>query len=339
MTSTSSLKHETNSKTVSLIADIGGTNARFALCHNHAPYFRQEKTLLCADFNTIEDAIDHYLNSQHIGADKTQQLTQICFAVAGPIRNEKMRFPNNHWHIDCAQLRHRYGIDNVQLLNDFEAIAYSLLTLEEADIMPIGKTWQYSTQGNVNFGIVGPGSGLGMAGLCQRDGHILPLVAEGGHTGFAPENSLQVEILSYLHRKLDGRVSCERLLSGPGLVNIYNALCAIHGQESSNLTAADISNAGSNHSDPICQQSMDLFFEILGQVAGDIALTLGATDGIFIGGGIMQRYPQQLANSKFRQGFENKGRHSHLLENTATWLITHKNPGLLGASFFSRTLA
>jgi len=128
-------------------------------------------------------------------------------------------------------------------------------------------------------------------------------------------------------------------LSGPGLVNIHEALCAIHGQDNPGLIAADIAVAGINKTDPICEQTFDLFFEMLGQVAGDIALALGAYNGVFIGGGICQRYPNQLAASRFRKGFENKGRHSHLMTDLPTWLITHKNPGLLGASVFARKIS
>ena len=177
-----------------------------------------------------------------------------------------------------------------------------------------------------------------MSGLLRRNDQLIPLVTEGGHAGFSPENQLQGQILTHLHQKFDDRISRERLLSGPGLVNIHEALCAIHGQENPGLIAADIAVAGINKTDPICEKTFDLFFEVLGQVAGDIALALGSTDGIFIGGGICQRYPQQLQESLFRKGFENKGRHSHIMEDIPTWLIEHKNPGLLGASVYAQTI-
>ena len=149
---------------------------------------------------------------------------------------------------------------------------------------------------------------------------------------------MQGEILSYLQQKFDDRISRERLLSGPGLVNIHEALCFIHGHDNPGLTPADIAVAGINKTDPICQQTFDLFFEILGQVAGDIALAWGAYDGIFVGGGICQRYPAELAQSAFRKGFENKGRHRHLMTDLPTRLITHKNPGLVGASVFAEAI-
>ncbi len=322
-----------------LIADIGGTNARFALSHQHAPFFNSAQTLQCADFDAFEEAVDAYLRSH-----KIQKLGGICFAVAGPIDNGRVEFTNNHWKIDCSKLSEQYQLNKIKLLNDFEAIAYSLVRLNAIDegdngedgFESINGSWKFDSKHDFTVGIIGPGSGLGIAGLNQRNGDLFVSVTEGGHAGFSPENNRQVEILKYLHNKYDDRVSCERLISGPGIVNIHEALCQISNQENLSLSAADIANAAVNARNPLCQQTFELFFEILGQVAGDLALTLGAFDGIFIGGGIAQRYPQQLSNSDFRAGFENKGRHRHLMQATPTWLITHKNPGLLGASVYAQ---
>ncbi len=316
-----------------LIADIGGTNARFALTADNQQTFHQAQTLEAAEFEHVSDAIDTYLRSHDI-----QQLGAICLAVAGPIRDDKVSFPNSHWAIDCQDLRARYNTEHVRLLNDWEAISYSLSSLTKGDLINIGGDWHGLPESDYTVGALGPGSGLGMSGLLRRNNALIPLVTEGGHAGFSPENQLQGEILAYLHQKFDDRISRERLLSGPGLVNIHEALCAIHGQENPGLIAADIAVAGINKTDPICEETFDLFFEVLGQVAGDIALALGADQGIFIGGGICQRYPQQLQESRFRAGFENKGRHSSLMKNLPTWLITHKNPGLLGASVYARTI-
>lgn len=315
-----------------LIADIGGTNARFALSTGSPAYFTQAQTLEAVEFEHVTDAIDVYLQAHNI-----EQLSAISLAVAGPIRDGKVSFPNMHWSIDCAELSKRYHTDQVSLLNDWEAISYSLSSLSNDDLISIGGDWDGLPDSDYTVGALGPGSGLGMSGLLRRDNKLIPLVTEGGHAGFSPEDQLQGQILSYLHQKFGERISRERLLSGPGLINIHEALCEIHGVENPGLIAADIAVAGINKTDSICVQTFDLFFEILGQVAGDIALALGANQGIFIGGGICQRYPSQLAASNFRKGFENKGRHSHLMTNMPTWLITHKNPGLLGASIYART--
>ena len=318
-----------------LIADIGGTNARFALATQDHARFEQAQTLECVEFKSVEFALDTYLHSHGI-----KNVSAICLAVAGPIIDETVTFPNSHWKISCNALRKRYATNQVRLLNDWEAIAYSLATLQPTELLTIGQLKQDSMFDSKNFtlGAVGPGSGLGVAGLFSRNSQLLPLVTEGGHVGFAPESPLQNQVLAFLHTKFDDRVSRERLLSGPGIVNIHEALCSIHGVENPGLIAADIAVAGNSKSDPICAETMLLFFEMLGQTAGDVALSLGAYDGVFIGGGIAQRYPTQLCESQFRKGFENKGRHSHIMRSIPTSLITHKNPGLLGASVYAQKL-
>lgn len=314
-----------------LIADIGGTNARFALAADAAPHFEYAQTFQCADFESIELAVDTYLSTHSI-----QSLKGICFAVAGPIQNKSVRFTNNHWFIQSDDLRERYATNQVKLLNDFESIAYSLSELGSEDLSCIGPEFEVlDKQNDFAVAVLGPGSGLGAAGLCKRANVIYPIATEGGHVGFAPDNPLQDKILKSLHSKFE-RVSNERLLSGPGLVNIHEALCEVAKQQNPGLSPADIAVAAREKSDALCMQSMELFFEILGQVAGDTALALGAYQGIYIGGGIAQRYPRQLANSKFRAGFENKGRYRQEMEKIPTRLITHKNPGLLGSSVYAR---
>jgi len=317
-----------------LIADIGGTNARFALASNNAPYFEQAETLLCADYENSEKAIEHYLNSQNVGS-----LAGICFAVAGPIKHESVSLINNHWSISADTLKEFFETKQVTLLNDFEAIAYSLANLEAHDIELVGDPdtlgREFDRSKDFTVAVVGPGSGLGIAGLKQQRGVLYPLSTEGGHSGFAPDNPLQDELLRSLRSKFN-RVSNERLLSGPGLMNIHKALCESQNLAKPSLSPAEIAMAADEQNDEICSQTMALFFEILGQVSGDTALALGAYDGIFIGGGITQRYPEQLTNSRYRAGFENKGRYRGIMETIPSWLISHQNPGLLGASVYAR---
>ena len=276
-----------------LIADIGGTNARFALASATPPFFEFAQTLQCADFENVEQAIDTYLKTQDINS-----LQGICFAAAGPIDEQSVRFTNNHWYLNAADLKDRYSTNHVQLLNDFESIAYSLAELGESDLSAIEHATLLDTTKDFTIGVLGPGSGLGVAGLCKRGEAILPLATEGGHVGFSPDNVLQESIMRVLHKKFK-RVSNERLLSGPGLVNIHEALCELNEEPNPGLSPADIAVAAREKTEPLCEQSMELFFEILGQVAGDTALALGANQGIYIGGGIAQRYPNQLARSKF----------------------------------------
>lgn len=316
-----------------LIADIGGTNARFAFAVEAPNYFEHAQTFEAAEFEHVCDAIDVYLHSHNVS-----QLDALCLAVAGPIRQQKVSFTNSNWSIDCADLKQHYNTDDAHLLNDWEAIAYSLTSLGSDDLINIGGDWPQVSSSNYTVGALGPGSGLGVAGLICRDDHLTPIVTEAGHVGFSPENRLQEQVLSYLRQKFDDRISRERFLSGPGLVNIHEALCEINEQQNPGLIAADIAVGAFVNHDALCEQTFDLFFEVLGQVAGDLALALGAQDGVFIGGGISQRYPKQLAQSKFRAGFENKGRYRSRMKEIPTWLISNQNPGLLGASVHARRI-
>ena len=187
------------------------------------------------------------------------------------------------------------------------------------------------------IGIVGPGTGLGTAGLRKKDGQIVPIIGEGGHIGFAPESRVQMKLLAQLRNQFD-RVCDERLVSGPGVVNIYHALCNIRGNNVTDMTAADIFSLAAESADDIARESIEIFYEILGQVAGNLALTLGAFDGVYIGGGIVARNPDLIINSRFRTGFERKGRHRSLMEKTPTNVILHPHPGLLGASYCAQQM-
>jgi glucokinase len=311
-----------------LIGDIGGTNARFALADKSSPGFADVMTLQCADYATADVAIKDYLESVSALSPDV-----ICLAAAGPIVDQRVRFTNNPWIIAADELAADFSSSSVRLLNDFEAIAYSIPFLKPEDCLPIGLPESMNLD-NEHFtvGILGPGTGLGTVGLRKHGELFIPITGEGSHSGFAPESQVQVDILTALRERFD-RVSAERLLSGPGLENIYWALARIHGEKRPQLSAADIFAKANDNSDPRAAEAVQVFFEILGQYAGDLALTLGAKDGIFVAGGIAQRYPDLLTNSRFRSGFESKGRHRSIVERIPTQLILHEQPGLLGASY------
>jgi glucokinase len=310
-----------------LIGDIGGTNARFALADaTHG--FTSEHTLKCAEFESSTAAIRHYL--EMIGAAEPDV---ICLAAAGPIVDGTVTFTNNHWVIEVGELRRTFGIDSVSLINDFEAIAWSVPALKADDCLTIGLPSPLPLDGpDFSVAIAGPGTGLGAVGLKKRDGSIFPIPGEGSHVGFAPENQVQIEILKALRERFS-RVSCERLVSGPGVENLYWALSIVHGEQRPTRSAADIFSSAADGSDPRAAEVVQVFFEVLGQFAGDLALTLNAHDGVFIAGGITKRYPELLETSRFRNGFEAKGRHRPRMERTPTRLIMHDQPGLLGASY------
>jgi glucokinase len=316
-----------------LVGDIGGTNARFALANAEGSGFSNELILACDDFGSAEQGIEEYLG--RIGGDSPEV---ICLAAAGPVVDGLVRFTNNHWVLDSRALMARFPSVPVQLLNDFESIAYSLPLLGEQDAEIIGPVTPGAGENqDLSFAVLGPGTGLGTGGLLKRATGFYPVVGEGSHEGFAPETPMQLKVLKQLRRRFE-RVSSERLISGPGLENIYWALSRIRDNFGADIKAAEIFSRVLAREDAIAAESVEMFFEILGQVAGNLALTLGAFDGVYLAGGIVKRYPDLLKNSAFRSGFENKGRHRDLMQRIPTYLILHPQPGLLGASYRAREL-
>lgn len=317
-----------------LIGDIGGTNARFALARRDQPGFLDAMTVPCSDFESAHQAIEFYLQEKGAAAPEI-----ICLAAAGPIVAQTVRFTNNHWNLAVDDLHADFSGAQVRLLNDFEAIAYSVPHLQESDYMQVGLPDKGPLPtDNLTVGILGPGTGLGAVGLKVVAGNSMPIVGEGGHIGFAPASQVQIEILSVLREHYD-RVSVERLVCGTGIENIHWALGRVHGQDWPRRSAKEIFAAARNNQDGRASEAVHMFFEVLGQVAGDFALAIGAHDGIFIAGGIVPRHPDLFANSGFRAGFENKGRSRSLMESIPTRLIQHEYPGLLGAAVIAAEMA
>jgi len=314
-----------------LIGDIGGTNARFAMVDPEHFGFSDAMTLQCDDHASADDAIRHY-----IGELSAEAPDVICLAVAGPVIGSTVQVTNNHWALDAESIATDFATESVKLLNDFEAVAYSIPHLRAEDTVVIGLPDQKPTlEDDFNIAILGPGTGLGTAGLIRRGQAVIPIVAEGGHVGFAPNSRLQVEILNSLRSEFD-RVSVEHLLSGPGIENIYRALALIHGEQRGPLSAEEIF---ASDDDLRAAETTQVFFEILGQVAGDLALVLGAADGVYIAGGITKRYPELLQASGFRNAFDDKDDYRSLMERIPTLLITHDEPGLLGAAYCALELS
>ena len=310
-----------------LIGDIGGTNARFALAGTDGVGYTSERSLRCADFATVEDCIEEYLVD--IGAGSPHV---ICLAAAGPVVDGAVRFLNNNWHLQRSSLERRFAPGWIRILNDFEALAWALPHLADDDCMAVGDTTRPDLRGeSFSVGVVGPGTGFGAAGLVAREGVRTALVTEAGHVGFGPESSLQTEVWQRLSRK-HGRVSDERLVSGPGLVDTFTALCAIRGVAAPTLDAAEIFRRCRAETDAIAVEAVGLLFEMFGQVAGNFALSVGTWDGLYLAGGIVHKQGDLLARSRFREAFEAKGRHRALMRSIPTVIVRHPQPGLLGAS-------
>ncbi len=319
---------------LALLADIGGTNARFALADT-----RSRTPLLLetvhgfpvADFPSLADAAQHYLDTT--GHDDTAEIRRAVFAVAGRVDGDEARITNHPWVISRPRTRQQLGLDDVELVNDFAAQAMAIPLLQPVDYTTIGGVpWAVpaDAQGPCTYAVIGPGTGLGVGGLVIRDGKHYPLETEGGHVSFPPGTPEEVRILEHLSAQF-GRVSNERLICGPGLVNIHRALSEIAGVDPGPMQPADIT-AGAAAGDVRCSRAVDVFCAVFGAIAGDLVLTLGAWDGVFLTGGLVPKMLDSIRHSGFRQRFEHKGRFSPTMGRVASVAITHPHAGLLGAA-------
>ncbi|MEZ5582962.1 MAG: glucokinase [Candidatus Competibacteraceae bacterium] len=324
------MRYNTESLTMStaqhrprLIADIGGTNARFALV-DAADRIYAEQVLSCADHHSITAAIAAYLEQC-----PAPHPTVAALAVATPVTGDQVTFTNNaDWSFSIAATRQALGLEQLRLLNDFTALALALPHLEGRERVQIGGD---TAVPETAIGLIGPGTGLGVSGLIWSGNHWVPLQTEGGHVSFAPTTEKEWAIAQHLQKRF-GHVSTERLLSGPGLVNSYQALRALAGQPEDSLEPADITERGLNGSCPYCREALEVFCALLGGAAGNLALTLGARSGVYIGGGIAPRLGDFLARSAFRARFEDKGRLQSYLAPIPVWIITAVHPALRGAA-------
>lgn len=308
-----------------LLGDIGGTNARFALQAHPAAEPSHVATLACAQFPGLEDAIEHYLQQQG------SQPRWAAVGIANPVVGDRVRMTNHHWSFSIEALRQRFGWERFTVINDFTALALSLPALAAADLHQVGGG---AAVPGAAVGLIGPGTGLGVSGLLWPDegGRPVPINGEGGHVTLAPIDAAESAVLAVLRRRF-GHVSAERAVSGPGLVNTYQALCEIGGVPALELDASGVSSRALAGTDPTCRQALDMFCSFLGNLAGNLAVTLGARGGVYIGGGIVPRLGGMFVTSPFRQRFEAKGRFQGYLEPIPVFVIQATvSPALLGAA-------
>lgn len=313
-----------------LVADIGGTNARFATCDEGSTALENVQTLRCSQFDSPIAAIESYLATVELSVEAA------CLAVAGPVHQAEdfVKLTNNTWGFSQNQLAEKFSIGRLICINDFVAAAMATTVMPEEALFFLSQNNRFDlTQQRC---ILGPGTGLGVAGMLPHRGKTLVLSTEGGNRSFSPENKLEDYILYFLRSEMQG-VSCEVLLSGGGLVNIYRALCSYHEQTPHHSKSAEISTAAFE-GDKVAHETLHTFFEILGSFAGDCALTFGATGGVYIGGGIAPRFSETLLQSKFRERFESKLNYKPYLKKIPTAIIMHPYPGLLGAAAYLKSI-
>lgn len=304
-----------------LLADIGGTNARFALLHEGR--LRARETLKVADFDTIDAALEKYLES----AAPARKPASAVFAVAGPVEDGEVHFTNSPWRISARGLRARFGFSTASVVNDFEAVAWALPLLGASDYERIGGGEEGRPQ--APLAVIGPGTGLGVAGWIPSDEGGRALVTEGGHITMPAVDRREAEIIETLHRRFE-HVSAERVLSGDGLVNLHRALAERDGVAVEPIAPATITERAVAGSDPRCVETLETFCAMLGTVAGDLALTFGARGGVYIAGGIVPRFTGYFAGSRFRERFEAKGRFQDYLAAIPVRVITHPDPAFVG---------
>jgi glucokinase len=312
-----------------LLGDIGGTNARFALQRESQAALESVRVLPCAQHASLLDAIRAYLHE--VGEPS---VSQGALGMANPVVGDWVQMTNHQWAFSTEALRMALGMDRLLVLNDFTALALGLPDLNAADLLEVALGADRLPVPRAPKALIGAGTGLGVSGLLPvGDSSWVAIAGEGGHATLAATNDLEDAVLGCL-RKRFGHVSAERVLSGPGLVNLYEALCELQGCAAQTLTPQQVTQIVlANDEKTPCTQAVELFWAFLGTTAGNLALTLGARGGVYIGGGIAPRLAAGVENSRFRQSFESKGRFSTYLQAVPTYVVrVGTSPALLGAS-------
>jgi glucokinase len=306
-----------------LLADIGGTNARFAM--ELAPgQIGLIEVLACSDHLTLAAALRAYLASAAVAA--AGPIRHAGIAIANPVTGDQVRMTNHHWEFSIEALRRECGFDTLLVVNDFFALARALPQLTDQQKQQVGGG---SAEPNSPLGLLGAGTGLGVSGLVPAGEGWTALRSEGGHVTFAPANATEVAILQFAWREFE-HVSAERLLSGAGVELIYRALAHLRGVADEGIGAAEISRRALDGECVLCDEVVETFCGMLGTVAGNLAITLGAQGGIYIGGGIVPRLGARFSASSFRRRFEQKGRFAAWLARVPTWVITAEYPAFVG---------
>ena len=314
-----------NKQSYNLVGDIGATNARFALVAPGSSDIENIQSLKCEDFDNIQSAISFYISS-FLELD----IVSACFATAGTVHLDVFKLANNHWTINKSDVAKTLNGVTIKWINDFTAQAFATTTLTDGEVITLNKGIVKPEKLRL---VIGPGTGLGVCGLIMSPSGWLPIAGEGGHSDFAPNTSIEYEILTLLAKKF-GHVAVERILSGPGIMNLYEALCQINGKDRIYTTPSEITAAAVNAgADPIADETIQMFCKIFGSVAGSMALTVGALGGVYITSDLVRNFLDLFIESDFQKSFESKGRLQSVLEDIPVYLSKKKNMGLIGTVY------
>ncbi|GLS91042.1 glucokinase [Psychromonas marina] len=311
---------------LSVVADIGGTNIRLAVCCNKTGETSQLLTYACAEFETLDAAILEYFSTL------SEPVTSVCLGIACPVEGDFVAMTNLSWKFSQLELKATLNVEHLFVINDYTAISLAVPFLTDNDKIQVG---QGEAKKHGVTAVFGPGTGLGVSHIIYNGQKWVSLDGEGGHVSFAPNTREQSDILLSLQEQF-GHVSGERLLSGQGLVNIYQALCRINDKPIEFKEPKEVTAAGIDNTCALANRSLHVFCEAMGGFGGNLALNLDCTGGVYIAGGIVPRFVEFFENSKFRAFFEEKGRFQSYLATVPTYLITHDNPGLVGATVHLR---
>ncbi len=307
---------------LSIVADIGGTNARFAtVSRQNTP--SKIIVLRTADYSGPGQAIKHYLAKT--GQTRPQRIT---LAVAGPVFQDEIHITNSDWCFSISGLKAEFEYADISILNDLEAHALALPSLSSTQIKQIG-SGDLAGHGDSTMAVVGPGTGLGIAALVHHQNGWQAMPSEGGYTSLSPANELELGVWHVI-KSQHGRVSAERVLSGPGLVELYNALATLQGRTPAAIPPEEIAARALSRQDEMCISTVDLFCAWLGDLAGDVALMFCAFGGVYLTGGIAPSIIDIIERSQFRQRYISKGRGASVVEKVPTYVVTAKTPALLG---------
>jgi glucokinase len=303
-----------------LIADIGATNSRCALLDDRGQVLSAQN-FENASFGGLEEVLHTYLENRR-ASDRPRRA---ALAVAAPVLGDDVQMTNIGWRFSQAQLREDLGFTRLNIVNDFAAVAWSLPSLGPQDRKQVGGGTAVT---RMPLGVLGPGSGLGVASLVPTGDTWAAVSGEGGHVTLPATTNEEAEVIERI-RNETGHCSAERVLSGPGLVRLYEVLGAIAGREIAKVTSRDVT-ALARKGEPLATKTLTMFFGMLGTVAGNLAVTVGARGGVYVGGGIVPQLLGELEASPFRERFIAKGRYREYMDAIPTFVITDPQPAFRG---------